>query len=139
MVKIIIKYTLEDNYYTQIIEKYIEEGSAFVSTYHNSEEEYKQFLKDVEECNRCKFASDEKEILKIKIQNVIEQNFRNYINKVCRNKNWHTASYTTSYIQKHKKIFINNFQAKIVNLIVDKSFNNEVVYYFEDIRKYITI
>lgn len=43
----IIAVTLFNNDYTQIIQKYFDEGGPFVSTFYNSETEYRKFLKDV--------------------------------------------------------------------------------------------
>lgn len=136
---IIIKYTLGNKCLTQIIESYINAGGAFVSTYHNSIKEYNQFMNNVEKYYRYKYFSSAKEEFKKILQEEIKQTFNNYINVISKSTNWSTESFTSEKIKKYKDYILNNFEVKILNLIVDKSCNQEVIYYFDYISKYIIL
>ena len=139
MILIIIKYTLGNKCLTQIIESYINAGGAFVSTYHNSIKEYNQFMNNVEKYHRYKYFSSAKEEFKKILQEEIKQTFNNYINVISKSTNWSTESFTSEKIKKYKDYILNNFEVKIVNLIVDKSCNQEIIYYFDYISKYIIL
>lgn len=139
MILIIIKYTLGNKCLTQIIESYINAGGAFVSTYHNSIKEYNQFMNNVEKYYRYKYFSSAKEEFKKILQEEIKQTFNNYINVISKSTNWSTESFTSEKIKKYKDYILNNFEVKILNLIVDKSCNQEVIYYFDYISKYIIL
>lgn len=43
----IIRATLKTNLYTQILERYFDDGRPFVLKYYNSKKEYEQFNKEV--------------------------------------------------------------------------------------------
>ena len=90
----IIAVTLFNNDYTQIIQKYFDEGGPFVSTFYNSETEYRKFLKDVKELNKFRYSSSEKEEFKKHLEEMIKQNFINYINSIDENSKWATKRYT---------------------------------------------
>ncbi len=90
----IIEFTLFNNEYTQIIQKYFDEGGPFVSTFYNSEEEYRKFLKDVKELNKFRYSTSEKEEFKKHLEEMIKQNFINYIDSIDENSNWKTKRYS---------------------------------------------
>ena len=135
----IIKFTLNNSKYTQIIERYFDYGGSFVITYYNSDKEYKNFLKDVKTLNNFKYFSSEKEEFKTHIVKIIKQNFINYINRINENNIRNIKGFNTKKLLIHKQIILKNINISLVNLIVDKSRNNEVVYYIDFIRKYITV
>ena len=148
----IIEISLFNNEYTQIIQKYFDEGGPFVSTFYNSEAEYRNFLKDVKELNKFRYFLAEKkelknyailELHKIKSVNEIEkekikQNFINYINSIDENSKWKTKVYSAKKMQKHKEDILKRINVRLKNLIFDKPKNNEFVYYFDYLREYIT-
>lgn len=134
----IIKFTLNNSKYTQIIERYFDYGGPFVITYYNSDKEYKNFLKDVKTLNDFKYFSSEKEEFKTHIVKIIKQNFINYINRINENNIKNINRFNAKTLI-HKQIILKNINISLVNLIVDKSRNNEVVYYIDFIRKYITV
>lgn len=134
----IIKMTLHDNYYTQILERYIDDGGPFVQTYHNSESEYKQFRKDVDKFNTFRWSFNREEF-KTGLENTIKQTFSNYLDIIAESKTWRTERFTAEKIKTIRDSILKRFQLKLVNLVVDKSFNMEVVYYFDFINKYITV
>ena len=135
----IIKMTLNESHLTQIIERYFDDGGPFVQMWHNSNEEYKQFKKDLEKLHRYKFCSSEKESFKVHLENIIKQTFINYINSISNNNNWKTERFNSKRILQYKETILKQLEVKLVNLIIDKSFNNKVVYYFDYINKYITV
>ena len=135
----IIKFTLNNSKYTQIIEIYFDYGWPFVITYYNSDKEYKNFLKDVKTLNDFKYFSSEKEEFKKHIVKIIKQNFINYINRINENNIRNIKGFNTKKLLIHKQIILKNINISLVNLIVDKPRNNEVVYYIDFIRKYITV
>lgn len=135
----IIEMTLFNNDYTQIIQKYFDEGGPFVSTFYNSEAEYRKFLKDVKDLNKFRYSTSEKEEFKKHLEEMIKQNFINYINNIDENSNWKTKRYSAKKLQMHKEDIFRRITVKLKNLIWDKPKNNEVVYYFDYLREYITL
>lgn len=134
----IIEMTLFNNDYTQIIQKYFDEGGPFVSTFYNAETEYRKFLKNVKELNKFRYSTTEKEEFKKHLEEMIKQNFINYINSIDENCKWKTKRYTAKKLQLHKEDIFNRITVKLKNLIWDRPKNNEVVYYFDYLREYIT-
>ena len=135
----IIAVTLFNNDYTQIIQKYFDEGGPFVSTFYNAETEYRKFLKDVKELNKFRYSTSEKEEFKKHLEEMIKQNFINYINSIDENSKWATKRYTAKKLQMHKEDILRRITVKLKNLIWDKPKNNEIVYYFDYLREYITL
>ncbi|MFR5509149.1 MAG: hypothetical protein ACLTKT_08160 [Clostridia bacterium] len=134
----IIEFTLFNNNYTQIIQKYFDEGGPFVSTFYNSETEYRKFLKDVKELNKFRYFLAEKKELKKHLEEKIKQNFINYINSIDENSKWKTKVYSAKKMQKHKEDILKRINVRLKNLIFDMPKNNEFVYYFDYLREYIT-
>lgn len=134
----IIEFTLSNSDYTQIIQKYFDEGGPFVSTFYNSETEYRKFLKDVKELNKFRYSTSEKEEFKKHLEEMIKQNFINYIDSIDENSNWKTKRYSAKKLQMYKEDIFRRITIKLRNLIWDKPKNNEVVYYFDYLREYIT-
>lgn len=135
----IIRFTLKTNLYTQIIEKYFDDGGPFIATYHNSQKEYKQFKKDVKTLNNGNLRVEEKRNIQDKLTEVIKQNFMNYINSIDMNSNWKTSRFDAQRINTYKDFIFRNFEVKIVNLIVDSFYKHEVVFYIDRINDYITL
>ena len=135
----IIRATLKSNLYTQIIEKYFDDGGPFVQTYYNSKYVYEKFKKDVKKLYNYHFSSSEKKILKLKLTKVIHKNFINYINAINENTNWKTERFSAEKVIRYKEFILKNIDIRLVNLIVDASFNKEVVFYIHQINQYITL
>lgn len=135
----IIRVTLKNNLYTQIIERYFDDGGPFVLTYYNSKKEYEKFNKYVKKFYNYKFAAADKQILKSKLADMIKENFKNYINRINEKSKWYTERFSPKKIIQYKNLIFSNFEVKIVDLIVDTSFNKEVVFYIHQINKYITL
>lgn len=96
-------------------------------------------MKNVEKYHRYKYFSSAKEEFKNILQEEIKQNFNNYINVISKSTNWSTEAFTSEKVNRYKDYILNNFEVKIVNLIVDKSCGQEVIYYFDYISKYIIL
>ena len=135
----IIRATLKSNIYTQIIEKYFDDGGPFVQTYYNSKHEFEKFKKDVKKLYNYNFGCSEKEMFKPFLATTIYKNFINYINTIEENSNWKTERFSAEEFIRNKKFILKNIDIKLVNLIVDTSFNKEVVFYIHQINKYITL
>ena len=60
----IIRATLKSNIYTQIIEKYFDDGGPFVQTYYNSKHEFEKFKRNIKKLYNYNFCSSEKEMFK---------------------------------------------------------------------------
>lgn len=135
----IIRFTLKYALYSQIIERYFDDGGPFVLTNYNSKAEYEQFLKDVKQLNNYKFCSIEKEDFKHKLQETIKQTFINYINNITESSSWKTEAFSAEKLQIHKENIFNNIDIKVVNLITDRSKNHQVVFYIDWINNYITL
>lgn len=135
----IIRFTLKTNLYTQIIEKYLDDGGPFVITYHNSQKEYKQFKRNVKTLNNDAWYAREKKNLQSEVSEVIKQNFFNYINSIDINSKWRTPRFDAQKINTYKDFIFRHFEVKIVNLLVDSSYNHEVVFYIDRINDYITL
>lgn len=135
----IIRATLKSNLYTQIIERYFDDGGPFVQTYYNSKHEYEKFKKDLKKLSNYNFCSSEKEMFKAILATTIYKNFINYINAIEENSKWKTEKFNTEKVIRHKEFILKNIDIKLVNLIVDASFNKEVVFYIYQINQYITM
>lgn len=135
----IIRATLKTNLYTQIIERYFDDGGPFVLEYFNSKMKYEEFKKCIKKLNKFQLCSKEKEIFKINMEETIKENFFNYIDKINENSNWKTERFEPKDIIKYKRFICRNFEVKIVNVITDTYRNNEVVFYIDFIKQYITL
>ena len=132
----IIRITLESHKLTPIIEKYFDDGGCFVATNYTSAEDYKKFMKNVEIYNRYSM-SPQRTKLKEKIEEDIRQNFINYINNI--NSNWKTEQFDYKKIIPYKDIIFRNIDVSLRDLIFDRSWNREVVFYFCSINKYLVL
>ena len=135
----IIRATLKTNLYTQILERYFDDGGPFVLKYYNSKKEYEQFNKYVKQFYNYRFVAKDKQILKTKLADIIRKNFINYINSIKEKSNWHTERFYPQKIIQYKDFILRNFEVKLVDLIMDTSFNKEVVFYIHQINQYITL
>ena len=132
----IIRFTLKTSYYTQIIERFFDDKGPFVLANHNSKAEYEQFMKDVKQLNSGFYG---KKDLKPKLEETIKQTFINYINNVTKMSNWKTVRFNTEKLQRCKDDIFKNIDIKLVDLFVDRSKNQEVVFYIDWISNYITM
>lgn len=135
----IIRATLKSNLYTPVLEKYFSDKALFLPEYYNSKAEYEQFKRDVKKLNKYKLHSSEKEKFKIHLENAICKNFINYINAIDESSNWHTKRFNARRVIQYKEFILENLEIKLVNLIVDTTFNKEVVFYIYQSNKYITL
>lgn len=132
----IIRITLESHKFTQIIEKYFDDGGCFAATNYSSAEDYKEFMKNVESYNRYSM-SPQRTKLKEKLEEDIKQNFINYINNI--NSNWKTELFDYQKIIPYKDIIFRNIDVSLRDLIFDRSWNRKVVFYFCSINKYLIL
>lgn len=135
----IIRATLKTNLYTQILERYFDDGRPFVLKYYNSKKEYEQFNKYVKQFYNYRFVAKYNQILKTKLADIIRKNFTNYINSIKEKSNWNTERFYPQKIIQYKNFILRNFEIKLVDLIMDTSFNKEVVFYIYQINQYITL
>lgn len=143
----IIKYTFNDNDFTQVIEKYLEEFGPFYAfnyNMYNGLDEFKKLLSQYDDY-MDKYSED-KELtkeefnkLKNKLLIILKDNFTNYINNIRINSNWHTDGLDAIDLQNSKNYILKNIKIKIVKSIPDQWENGEVVYYITSNQKYITM
>lgn len=143
----IIKYTFNDNDFTQVIEKYLEEFGPFYAfnyNMYNGLDEFKKLLSQYDDY-MDKYSED-KELtkeefnkLKNKLLIILKDNFTNYINNIRINSNWHTDGLDAIDLQNSKNYILKNIKISIVKSIPDQWENGEVVYYITSNQKYITM
>ena len=141
----IIKYTLKDNDFTQVIEKYLEEfGPFYVFNYtkYNELDEFKKLLKQYDDYNDK--YNEEKEItkeeynkIKFQLHNILMTNFAKYITDIKPNSNWSTDGFNAQELQEDKDYILKNIKISIVKSIPDQWENGEVVYFITSNQKYI--
>ena len=121
----IILFQVKDKKHIEVIKQFLDERALLDLTYYNSEEDLKQFIKDIDDTDVIKYKSKttvhEKTEIQKKMLTTIQQTFTNYIN----------SNYTEN------KDILKNTIIKVVNLIMDISFDDERIYYIECIDKYI--
>lgn len=121
----IILFQVKDKKHIEVIKQFLDERALFDLAYYNSEEDLKQFIKDIDDTDVIKYKSKttvhEKTEIQKRMLTTIQQAFTNYIN----------LNYTGN------KAILKNINIKVVNLIMDIDFNNERIYYIECIDKYI--
>lgn len=141
----IIKYTFNDNDFTQVIEKYLEEFGPFYAfnyNMYNGLDEFKKLLNQYDDY-MDKYSED-KELtkeefnkLKNKLLIILKDNFTNYINNIRINSNWHTDGLDAIDLQEDKDYILKNIKISIVKSIPDQWENGEVVYFITSNQKYI--
>lgn len=121
----IILFQVVDHIYIDVIKKFLDDKALFDVSYYNSEDDLKQFIKDIDDTNVIKYQSKttvhEKTEIQKRMLKTIQQTFINYI--------------YLNYIED--KDILKNTIIKVVNLIMDIDFNNERIYYIECIDRYI--
>ena len=121
----IILFQVVDHIYIDVIKKFLDDKALFDVSYYNSEDDLKQFIKDIDDTNVIKYQSKttvhEKTEIQERMLKTIQQTFINYI--------------YLNYIED--KDMLKNTIIKVVNLIMDIDFNNERIYYIECIDRYI--
>lgn len=121
----IILFQVVDHIYIDVIKKFLDDKALFDVSYYNSEDDLKQFIKDIDDTNVIKYQSKttvhEKTEIQERMLKTIQQTFTNYI--------------YLNYIED--KDILKNTIIKVVNLIMDIDFNNERIYYIECIDRYI--
>ena len=138
MLYMIIKYTLNDNDFTQVIEQHLEEYGPFLGTLNTIDEniEFKDNIMKYDEMSKDDL---ERKALKQKLIKTIKQKFKDYINSIQPNSNWHTDGFNAKELIESKSYILRNIRINIVNSISDKWQNGEVVYYFTSNMKYLTM
>ena len=121
----IILFQVVDHIYIDVIKKFLDDKALFDVSYYNSEDDLKQFIKDIDDTNVIKYQSKttvhEKTEIQERMLKTIQQTFINYI--------------YLNYIED--KDILKNTIIKVVYLIMDIDFNNERIYYIECIDRYI--
>ena len=122
----IIKYTLNDNDFTQVIEQHLEEYGPFLGTLNTIDEniEFKDNIMKYDEMSKDDL---ERKALKQKLIKTIKQKFKDYINSIQPNSNWHTDGFNAKELIESKSYILRNIRINIVNSISDKWQNGEVV------------
>lgn len=135
----IIKYTLNDNDFTQVIEKHLEEYGPFLATLHRTIDDSIEFNDNVRKYDEMSKDNPERKELKQKLVKTIKQRFKDYINSIKQNSNWQTDGMNAEDLIDSKQYIFENIRVNIVNSISDKWQNGEVVYYFTSNQKYLTM
>ena len=133
----IIVYTFRDNDFTQIIEKYLDEGGPFSYLWYNQMSDKNKLTEILYKADFrvSKLSKYEKqEVLKL-----LKLSFITYINRIKPNSNWCTAGFTAENLNKDRDYILANIQIKIVESFYGTWKNGEYVYYFPSNDKYITI
>jgi len=136
----IIMFRLKNNKFTQIIERFLDDGGPFVLTYHNSKEEFRNFWRDVYSYDNykclCRYKEDN---VKPRLEKTIKEIFIKYINSINEDSNWKTERFTPAEILKYKEDILDETEVKLVNLILDQSYDRKRVYYIGHTNKRITL
>ena len=143
----IVKYTFNDNDFTQVIEKYLDEFGPFYYFNYTTAEEMNGFSKLVakydnynDKYNEEKdLTKDEYKKLKEKIVKLLILNFKRYIENIKPDSFWHTEGITAKDLLECKDYILNNIKVSIVKSIPDQWENGEVVYFISSNEKYITM
>lgn len=123
----IILFQVVDHSYIDVIKKFLDDKALFDVAYYISEDDLKQFRRDIEDTNVFKYKSKtsvhEKTEIQKRMLKTIQHTFTNYIN--------------SKDVIKQKQHILKTTIIKVVNLIMDIDFNNERIYYIECIDQYI--
>ena len=90
----IIKYTMNDNDFTQVIEQYLEEYGPYLAIFFKTLDEHIEFKRDVAKYDELSNNSPEKAKLKDKLTKLLNQKFIAFINSIKEN------TYATSLSDK---------------------------------------
>ena len=143
----IIKYTFNDNDFTQIIEKYLDEYGPFYAFNYKSIEEMNGFSNLVRQYDNYNdkyneekgLTNDEYKKLKDKILKLLNLNFRRYIENISPNSNWSTPGFNAKDLQEEKDYIFDEIKISLVKSIPDQWENGEVVYFVTSNETYITM
>ena len=135
----IIKFKVKDSKYTQIIERYLEDGGPFVLTYHNNKAEYEHFNGIVKKLKNSKCYTEEYCSYKAVLEPIIYKNFTNYIEMSTQNKKWKTPRFDVNKLAKYKDNILKEVKIQVKDIIIPKPKGNTEVYYIDFIRQTITI
>lgn len=133
----IILAMLKNNYYMQVIKKYFDDGGPFVASNYKSEEDYEEFLKDVEIYNDFSFKQKGKHKHKEMLEQKIKENFINYLDNI--DKNWKTPAFDYEKIRKNKEHLLKQLTIRVTDLICGTSKNRTWLYYIDIIRRYVIL
>ena len=133
----IILAMLKNDYYMQVIKKYFDDGGPFVASNYKSEDDYKEFLKDVEIYNDFSFKQEGKDKHKEMLEQKIKENFINYLDNI--DKNWKTPAFDYEKIQKNKDHLLKQLTIRVTDLICGTSKNRTWLYYIDIIRRYVIL
>lgn len=141
----IIKYTFNDNDFTQIIEKYLEEYGPFgrwvpggnvdritdlMEIYNKHNDKYNE----EKELSKEAFLTMKNELLK-----ELYHHFIAYINNIQENSSWNTDGFIAKDLIENKEYIIDNIKINLVKSIPDQWENGEVVYFITSNEKYVTM
>lgn len=135
----IIKYTLNDNDFTQVIEMHLDEFGPFQATLYKTIEEHIEFQNNVRKYDEMSANDLERKELKQKLEKTIIQVFKNYINSIKPNSNWQTDRINAEDLNDSKQYIFEHIKINIISFVSDKWQNGEVVYYFTSNQKYLTM
>lgn len=140
----IIKYTFNDNDWTQVIEKYMEEFGPFYAMNFYNYDKYTELRESImkydnyiDECSEL--TEEEFNLLKRRINELLYQSFRNYISNIKENSNWQTDGIDAKELQYNKEWVMTNIKITIEDSLTDKNQNGEVVYFITSNGKYIVV
>lgn len=140
----IIKYTFNDNDFTQIIEKYLDEFGPFARWVLGSNVDKIYELKTQYDNHNDKYMEeklDKGQYINLKKKLVIElkKHFKAYIESIQPNSMWHTDGFTALSLVQDKEYILDNIKISLVKSIPDQWENGEVVYFITSNLKYITM
>lgn len=134
----ILKFTFNDNDFTQIIEKFFEEGGFFNGNNFNTISNFVSFKHNITKYSEIVNIEDKNKLGKEIIDTIIKS-FEIYIVNINPNSNWNTVGFTAKDLAESKPYILDNLKVSIVNEISDKWQNGEVIYYFTSNNKYLTM
>ena len=130
----IIRYTFNDNDFTQIIEKYLEEFGPYgrwidndladvIITLGRQYNDYNDKYNEEKKMNKGEYLN-----LKKRITLALYRHFIAYIDSIAENSNWSTPGFDAKHLNEDAQYIKDNINIKLVRNIPDQWENGEVVY-----------
>ena len=133
----IVKYTFNDNDFTQVIEEYLNDfGPFYVFNYPTAQglDEFKKLLEKYNDYNDKYYmekdiTKEEYKEIKKKLHTILKANIIQYMTSIKPNSGWSTDGMEAEDLIRNLKYLINNIKVSIVKSVPDQWENGEVVYY----------
>ena len=143
----IVKYTFNDNDFTQVIEEYLRELGPFYAFNYPSFtglNEFKELLRQYDNYNDKYYmekdiTKEEYKEIKKKLHTILKANIIQYMANVKPGSGWSTDGMEAEDLIRNLEYLINNIKVSIVKSVPDQWENGEVVYYITSWDNYIVM